>query len=269
MVRDVDSIQVHVYTYNLNQCFVLIFLLKMIGRERSFAPSEAWSLIDERPSASACLQEANRAIDRSFSQTQWHVDLSETLSSGSGQGSTDEVIDPNLDPTASSLSNTRLFSNKQQPAPGVGGDSMGNENSTANLEQSSVQRSSRPELPPPRTQTNASPLPSSSLPISQPISIHIPETRKPNAQPPQTLNTGTLVPQQTGAQTARSPVSPSPTSSGKSKFMSALRNFKISKEPVKEQPKTLVNERHNSVDSGLPLACQSCYNFKMVGFRFW
>ncbi|RUS79385.1 hypothetical protein EGW08_012845, partial [Elysia chlorotica] len=231
--------------------------LRLTGRERSFVPSEAWSVIEECPPASAALLVANQTIDRSLSQTQWHVDLSDTQSSCSPQGSTEELLDPSLDPTAL-LGQTRHLSSKQQPSRG-GGDRISPEDFSQHLLLPSRTRETVGDRPP-ETQI----VPSSSLlvPVSEPLTIQTTTVMK--SKPPQELGPGVQASQKHGASMAKSPTSPASPGPGKFKFMNAIRNFKMSKEPVKEQPKTSVKERHNSLESALDMACPSCYNCKMM-----
>ncbi|KAK3800100.1 hypothetical protein RRG08_015066 [Elysia crispata] len=220
--------------------------LRLTGRERSFVPSEAWSVIDECPPASAALQVANRSIDQSLSQTQWHVDLSDTLSSCSPHGSTEELLDLSYDPAALPGQMRHLLS--KQRSSGEGGHRVGSENSTGDLAQGSSLPSKTSGSANDDSLKTQTVLPSSSslVPTSDPLII----VMKSKPQPPQDLGPVVHAPQKTGYSMAKSPTSPA-SAPGKFKFMNAFRNLKMSKEPAREQPKAPMQEEQRSIEDQL------------------
>ncbi|GFN81357.1 TBC1 domain family member 2b [Plakobranchus ocellatus] len=264
--RDIDWVCLNEALFGVTHCVTVAGLSRDIdwvclGRDRSLVPSEAWSLIDERPPASASLRMANETMDRTFSQTQWHVDLSDTLSSSSPHGSTEELIDLNLDLAGMSAQKRRISNQQTSPAADVKAvvsinPLAANTFLTSNTSSSGENLSSNTHLTPSSS--------GSFKPTIEYLTVQSPSTPgQSKPRPPQNLSisSSTASPQVISPQVI-SPPSPSPA--GKSKFMSALRNLKIAKEPAKEKPKPAVNERHNSTGSDTSVGNFSCYNCKMM-----
>ncbi|GFS01541.1 TBC1 domain family member 2B [Elysia marginata] len=216
--------------------------LRLSGRDRTLVPSEAWSVIEERPSASVALEVANRTIDRSYSQTQWHVELSDTLSSCSPHGSAEELLHLHSDPVA-------LPSGRTGSQYAV--EQNGRLRSGTSPEYSAQSPSASSGLDDGhslKTQ-KAQPFLSSSVPVNQPVTIQVSPAMKSKPVPPQDLGLGIPVPQQA----AKPTVLPATSTTGKFKFMNALRGLKITKEPVKEQPREVLQEEQQSTEDELRL----------------